>query len=490
MITGWKRAALLGALAALALPPLTLFPVLLICVPGLLRLIETAPTRKIAFWRGYAFGVAHQICGIYWITSAVIVEAASYWWLVPFAVPLLAAILGLLTAFTCLVASYARSMDCRALLLAGAWVLTDLARQFIATGFPWNLWGSSLELPGNAGNVLIQIGALVGIHGMTLGVMLLASTPALSWRWRGIGAACFAAWIGFGVWRLHPPALARPGMSVVLVQGNVAEGQKSSRATAVAVFDRYLALSRTGLAKAGPGPRVLIWPETASPFLLGEDPAAREAIAGVMQPDTVALVGSVRYAGQTPYNSLFALSSSGQIANVYDKWHLVPFGEYQPTWLPGIELVPGSFGFGSGPRTLHLAGAPAFEPLICYEAAFTGQILDRADRPAWLVNVTNDAWFGNSSGPRQHLAAARMRAVEEGLPLLRAANTGISAGFDSQGRELGRLGLNRPGVLVLSLPTAGQRTFYGRFGLLIPLGLAAACLLGGGLITKRRRIVL
>ena len=471
-----KKAVLLGALSALALPPLYGFPVLLICVPGLLVLIADAPTRRRAFWLGYWFGFTHQVLGLYWITEAIIIKAASYWWLVPFAVPLLAGSVAILTAAPCWVAWHARARGRRVLALAGAWVLADLARQFIATGFPWNLWGSVIELPGRVGNVLIQPGALIGIHGLTLAVLLLAAMPVMTWRWRGVGLAVCVAWVGFGVWRLSGPAPAATGITAVVVQGNVPEGQKASRDAAVAVFERYLALSRGALAGAGSGRKVLIWPETASPFLLGEDPAAREAIAGVTGPGTPALIGSVRFVGETPFNSLFALSPAPSVATVYDKWHLVPWGEYQPSWMPFVRLLPGSFGFGPGARTLHVAGLPGFSPLICYEAAFSGQVIDRSDRPLWFVAVTNDAWFGDSSGPRQHLAAARMRAVEEGVPLMRAANTGISAAFDAYGRELGRLGLNRAGGLAFALPGAAAPTPYSRGGLFIPLCLSAISL--------------
>jgi apolipoprotein N-acyltransferase len=283
-------------------------------------------------------------------------------------------------------------------------------------------------------------------------------------------------WIGFGVWRLHQPEPPATGITTVVVQGNVPEGQKQTRAAAAGVFLRYLTLSHDGVAAAGPGPKVLIWPETASPYLLGEDPGAREAIAEVSGQSTPALIGAVRFSGETPYNSLFALAPPPQIAGVYDKWHLVPFGEYQPSWLPGLNLVDGSFGFGPGPRTLHVPGLPALGPLICYEAVFSGQIIDRGDRPSWLVNVTNDAWFGDSSGPRQHLQAARMRAVEEGLPLIRAANTGISAAFDSKGRLLGQLGLNRSGFKTFPLPGDLRPTFYSHGGLFIPFGLALICI--------------
>ncbi len=183
------------------------------------------------------------------------------------------------------------------------------------------------------------------------------------------------------------------------------------------------------------------------------------------------------------------LVDDGTVAATYDKWHLVPFGEYQPSWVPlPVQLVPGNFEPGPGPRTLHIPGVPPVGPLICYEAIFSGVIIDRADRPDWLVNITNDAWFGNSSGPRQHLVAARLRAVEEGLPLLRAANTGISAGFDARGRVLGRLGLNREGTLLLRLPGALPPTPFARWGLVIP-GLLALAAVGGGLDLARKRRV-
>jgi apolipoprotein N-acyltransferase len=373
------------------------------------------------------------------------------------------------------------------LVLAGAWVLADLARQFIATGFPWNLWGSTLELPGLLGNILIQPAALIGIHGLTLAVLLLAATPALGVRSCAVGLAATLLWIGFGVWRLHQPNPPATGITAVVVQGNVPEGQKQTRAAAAAVFVRYLTLSRDGLAAAGPGPKVLIWPETASPYLLGEDPGARQAIADITGPATPALIGAVRFGGDTPYNSLFALAPAPAVAAVYDKWHLVPFGEYQPSWLPGIQLVAGSFGFGTGPRTLHVPGIPPVGPLICYEAAFSGQVTDRADRPAWFVNVTNDAWFGNSSGPRQHLQAARMRSVEEGLPLVRAANTGISAAFDAKGRLLGQLGLNQAGFKTFPLPGDLPPTLYSSGGLFIPTGFALICLAFGVFPVTRAR---
>jgi len=232
---------------------------------------------------------------------------------------------------------------------------------------------------------------------------------------------------------------------------------------------------------------VVVWPETASPFLLQQDALARRYISEAAK-GAPALVGALRYGTDSKLrNSLFALTDSGTVAGFYDKWHLVPFGEYQPSWFPaGIQIVPGGgLAPGPGPRTLHVPGLPAIGPLICYEAIFPGQVVDEADRPAWMVNITNDAWFGDSSGPRQHLAAARMRAVEEGLPLLRAANTGITAAFDARGHELARLERATAGVLVVPLPAALPAPPFARIGLEIPF-LFAACVLTFGLLAGRR----
>lgn len=482
-------AALLGALAAAALPPVHAVPVLLVAVPGLLAVLGAQTNWRRAAWIGFCFGFGHHLVGLYWITEAILIEAAKFWWLVPLAVPALAAVLALFIAAACAVAWRARPGWPRALALAGAWVLADLARQFVLTGFPWNPWGSVWAMPNGLGDVMQQPAAWIGVHGLTLLTVLLAATPALGRRAMTAGFVGLLAWAGFGLWRTATPPPAGPNLDVVLVQGNVPQGHKMDRAFVMDSFNRYLRLTREGVSRAGATPAVVVWPETASPFLLETDAAARAAIAEA-DGGAPALIGSVRWgADQRPRNSLMALLGAGPPVAVYDKWHLVPFGEYQPNWLPlGIQLVPGGgFEPGPGPRTMHVPGLPPVGPLICYEAIFPGEALQRGDRPDWMVNVTNDAWFGNSTGPRQHLAAARMRAVEEGLPLLRAANTGISAAFDALGREQARLGMNRAGVLVVKLPGKLPPTPFARFGLIIPGLLALAALLAG-LIGRRPKI--
>ena len=498
-LRGWRAdlAALgLGALAAAALPPIHLVPVLLLSVPGLLALIEGARGSAGAFRRGFLFGLGHHIFGLYWITEAILLESARYWWLVPFAVPALSALLALFIAAPCALAKRARPGWRRATALAGAWVLFDLLRQYVGTGFPWNPWGSVWAFPGRAGDVMLQLLALVGAPGLTLLTVWLAGIALLSRRWTAIAVAVLLVWAGAGLYRLSRPAPTPPGIDAVIVQGNVTQGQKWDRAAAAAAFDRQLQLTRDGIRQAGARRSVVIWPETSTFYLLQFDPAARQALADAARPALAALVGGLTFdqpptaatiATDPPANSLLVVRPDGSLdSEIYSKWHLVPFGEFAPSWVPlSIKIVPGTLSFGSGPKTLSPAGLPPFGPIICYEAVFPAQIIDEANRPQWIVNITNDAWFGNSTGPRQHLTAARMRAVEEGLPLVRSANTGISVVFDANGHELGRTAMNEPAVLVLPIPGARGATSFSRWGLVIP-GLIALLFTGLGLRRRRR----
>src|SRR6201996_544573 len=492
-LRGWRAdgAAFAGGLlTALALPPLYVLPTLLVGFPVLLCLIEGAKNSWVAARRGWWFGFGLHLVGLYWITEAILIEATRFWWLVPFAVPGVSAILAGFVACATAMAWRARPGWRASVTLAGAWVITDLARQFVATGFPWNLLGSVWEFPGRLGDIMIQPASLVGAHGLTLGTVFRASLPMLSGAGRAAGVGLLALWFVFGVVRIAQPIPAAPDLKVLLIQGNVAQGQKWDRALMVSIFHHYLDLTRQAVAESHGTPAVVVWPETASPALLEVDSEARQMIAEAADGAPV-LAGSVRFdAAERPRNSLFSLGPGGAIEGVYDKWHLVPFGEYQPDWLPlGLQLVPGGgFARGPGPRTLHIRGLPSVGVLICYEAIFPSQVIDPTDRPEWMVNVTNDAWFGDSSGPRQHLAAARLRAVEEGLPLMRAANTGISAVFDGRGHELGRLELQTAGILPLNLPGPLEPTLFSRFGLLLPAAICAVVMFGAFLCIRTKNV--
>jgi apolipoprotein N-acyltransferase len=298
------------------------------------------------------------------------------------------------------------------------------------------------------------------------------------------GAAVLALWMGFGAWRLAQPLPPDHAVRLVLVQGNVAQDTKWDPARRMPIFQRYLDLSAEGAraeAATHPGqPILVIWPETASPFLLAQDAEAMRLAGAALPPEALLLAGTVRAEWgsdgrlQALFNSLVALDPTGRAVGLFDKAHLVPFGEYMPLGgiLP-IRMVTGGVDFsaGPGPEVLHLPrGLPSPGPLICYEVIFPGRVVG-GERPGWLLNVTNDAWFGVSAGPYQHLAAARLRAVEEGLPMVRVAQTGITAVFDATGRERARLGLGDSGLVTAALPAAVPATFFARWGVWVPLGL-------------------
>jgi apolipoprotein N-acyltransferase len=482
LLSPLAAAAGLGLLAAAALPPLNLVPLLFVAIPGLLVLIGRAPKWRGALLRGLVFGWFHHLAGLYWVTNAILVMAAEFWWAVPIAVPLLALVMALFIAVPCALARLAAPGWRRLAVLAGAWVLGDLARQFALSGFPWNLLATCWEMPGRIGAVFIQPAAWLGAHGLTLATLLVCGSLALKPRLRFAGMAALVAWGIAGFLRLQAP-VPRSGLTAVIAQGNISEADHRDHGRdpiwANGVFDGYLALTRKGVAeavRADPAMRaIVVWPETASPFALAQDAGARQAVAEAAGTALMTIAGTERFESATvAHNSLVAVAPDGSLAGVYDKAHLVPYGEYFPSY---AHFMLGEQGFTPGPgiRTLHLAGLPAIGPLICYEVIFPAQVVDEADRPSLLVNITNDAWFGDSAGPRQHLAAARLRSVEEGLPMVRAANTGISAVIDPFGRLNARLGLDRRGVLVAPIPGPLPPTPAGRLGLLAPFILSLLC---------------
>jgi apolipoprotein N-acyltransferase len=477
----WLLAFLLGALSVLALPPVHAVPVLLLTLPAFLWLIGTAPGWRSAAWWGFGFGFGHHLAGLYWITHSLFTDIGRWWWLVPVAAPGIALPVAVFSVIPALFAWRCAAGWPRIMGFAGAWVAAEMLRGVMFTGFPWNLLGTVWAFHA----LPLQPASVIGVHGLSLLTVLLASLPILRSRraWAG-GVVVLALWMGFGTWRLAQPLPPDHAVRLVLVQGNVAQDTKWDPARRMPIFQRYLDLSAEGAraeAEAHPGqPVLVIWPETASPFLLAQDPEAMRLAGAALPPGGFLLAGTVR-AEWGPdgrlrelFNSLVALSAAGQAVGIFDKAHLVPFGEYMPFGgIIPIRMVTGGVDFSAGPGldVLHLPGGlPSPGPLICYEVIFPGGVVG-AERPAWLLNITNDAWFGISAGPHQHLAAARLRAVEEGLPMVRAAQTGISAIFDATGRERARLALGESGQVAAALPAALSRTVFGWAGLWVP-GLA------------------
>ena len=480
------QALLWGGLSAAALPPLHIVPVLLFAVPGLLRLIGRTQTIARVFGVAWCFGFGLALCGLYWITEPVLTEAAIFWWLVPFAAPLLSVAVACYAIPPVLAAWFVKAPLPRLLVFAGSWVISNLAQQFFFSGFPWNFWGTDWAVPGVVGDVMLQPASLVSVHGLTLVTIILAGLPMFGRHGLITLVGVLALWAGFGWHRLQTPLVA-PGVTLALVQPDFTEPPDYSRPALEASWQSLLSMSRAGL---NAGAEAVIWPEGTSPWLLPNDANARADLASVTGTAPV-LAGTLREV--TPddiRNSLAVLAGPLPPLAIYDKWKLVPFGEYTPKWIP-LKIIPDMLGAGLspgvGPETITIDGLPPFGPQICYEDVFPGEMVDEAHRPAWIVGVTDDAWFGDSAGPRQHFANARLRAVEEGLPFVRDANSGSSAVIDPLGRVIASLPLDYRGVLVAALPGKLAPTLFSRWGLKFPAMLALGVILAGWLTSRLTR---
>ncbi len=490
-LSGWRRYGLgfaLGALLAGALPPVDLTPLIFIAFPGLLWLDEGSAGPWASARLGYVFGLGFFVAGLYWIAAALFVDIARFWWALPFAVLGLpaclalypAAVLGLTGLATTALRLPAAARVC---LFAVAWAASEWARGHFLTGLPWNLVGYTWSggFPGSL--AMLQSVAWVGIYGLSFVTVLAAALPVLmgipslspmAQARRAAPALGVALLIlipaAAGALRLQLVPPSATGTWLRLVQPSIPETMKWDPAGAEANFHRLIELS------GGPAEHPLaavLWPEAAATFLLERDGAHRAAIAAVAPRDGYVITGALR-ANPAPdpptriWNSVEAIDGAGAIRAHYDKAHLVPFGEYMPlsAVLPVKKITPGSIDLsaGPGPQTIALPGLAAFSPIICYEAIFPGTVIDNAARPAWILNVTNDAWYGSSSGPYQHFAIARTRAIEDGLPLVRVANNGISGVVDPAGRVVARTGLDSVGHADVALPAALPPTLYAAAG--------------------------
>jgi apolipoprotein N-acyltransferase len=492
----WRLAAAIacGALSALALPPLGWFPVLWLTLPALVVLLDHAggaekrgaiARLRPAFAVGWGFGFGYFVGGLWWIGAAFLVDAASFAWLMPLAVLALPAGLGLFWGMAAAVARlFWRPGWRRVVVLATFLSLAEYLRGHVLTGFPWNAFGYTI-MPGP---LLMQSASLVGLWGMTLLAFLVFAAPVLLFRATGGGrrsdrfafallAALFLADLGFGAWRLATVDVAMvPGVKLRLVQPMIAQDEKWASGQDDEILGRYLRLSATGMADGAPAPFThLIWPETAFPFLLDQKPNALATIGALLPQGTTLVTGAARAEAVVNepearvFNSLQVIDADGVVRASYDKVHLVPFGEYLPfeaslrrIGLRQMVALPGGFDAGGAPATMSVPGAPKFGPLICYEIIFPGAAVAPTERPGWLLNVTNDAWFGKTPGPWQHLHQAVVRGVEEGVPVVRAANSGISAISDPLGNLVASLGIGNSGVLDGSLPAALPPTLYSR----------------------------
>lgn len=482
---GWRRLLIVflaGAVAALSVPPLFVLPALFLGLPVWVWCLDGAETGSgalgrvfsPAFWIGFFFGLGYFIIAIHWVGAAFFVDGGWMLLLMPFAVVALAAILALFWGVASALAHLLWSDGpARILALAAALTLLEFARGHLFSGFPFDLPGYALT----ANAPMMQLASVIGVYGLTALVLLMAGTPALIWPSNDrrlaarllplfLALLALAAQIGYGQFRLaHTTVTPRTDMKMRLVQPAIDQSEKWQIANRNDIVDELIALSETHTGPKDPGLTGithLVWPEAAIPFYLSQNPPALARIARMLPRNTLLITGAPRQGfaesadpeANPGYNSILAIDHDGQIVGAYDKTHLVPFGEYLPfprffRSLGISQFVPGANGWATGDerRAFVAPHTPPFLPLICYEAIFSGDMGAAVAKSQFMLNVTNDAWFDGSIGPQQHFDHARVRAVEEGLSLVRVANTGITAMVDPLGRVTARLQPEKPGVL-------------------------------------------
>lgn len=517
-LTGWRRyglAFLAGVLAAGALPPLNIVPLLIPAFVVLVWMIDGSRRRRASFAVGWWFGFGHFVAGLHWIAFALTADPErNFIWLIPFAVSGIPAGLAIFTGFVTLTADLAHQTGWRrVIVLALAWSAAEWLRGHVLTGFPWNLVGYTWT----SFDSVLQITSVAGIYGLsliTVAVMAMPASiwadprraaagpraPARPWMPTAVSVAVLALVAIGGAVRMGAGELRwQDGVNLRIVQANIPQRLKWQSGRREANLLQHVDMS---LAAADVSPTAVIWPETASTFALDDGGPVARLIGSAAPPGGVVLTGAPRAIGRrgedfSLRNSLHIVDSESRLLGTYDKSHLVPFGEYLP--LRGLlsaigfkKVTSGSVDFsaGTGPQTLRVPGLPPFSPLICYEVIFPGGVVDPDDRPEWLLSLTNDAWFGKRTGPIQHFNMARVRAVEQGLPLVRAASTGVSAVVDPYGRVLEELGVGVTGVIDSRLPAplAGP-TIYARYGDKVPGALFILGILAIAFGRRRRSIV-
>jgi apolipoprotein N-acyltransferase len=485
-----------GAVATLAMPPLFVWPVLIAVFFVVVRVLDDVCARskhgRQRLWRcarvGWLFGFGYFVVGLYWISASLFVDAGSFAWLLPFSATLIPAGLAAFWAVAIGLAGFFwRSAPTRILLLATTLAMAEWLRGHLFTGLPWNTLGYALTAPPH----FLQSASIFGVYGLTFWTVLLLGLPSMlsgarTTRWStgiclGVPAVALALLAVWGAMQeASGPQGTVPGIRLRIVQPNVEQSFKWAPEQRRAIFDGLIASSRRGASGQTDDLKDIthvIWPESSIPFLLLQNPSALDAVGRLLAGRAHLVTGAIRIdeaAGTEPkiFNSILALDGDARLVASYDKVHLVPFGEYLPFQstmerLGFEQLTRQRGGFAAGrreDRRLAVPGLPRLAPLICYEAIFPDEVRPVGDRPQLLFNVTNDAWFGRTAGPHQHFHQARVRAVEQGLPLVRAANTGISGVIDGRGRVLAQLKLGTAGVIDASIPLAHAETVYSRIG--------------------------
>jgi apolipoprotein N-acyltransferase len=505
-------APVLGALAACGFEPLALWPLTLLALAGLMQLVATAPNWRRALLYGWLFGVGHFTIGNTWIATAFTYQAEMPGWLGWIAVVLLALYLAVYPLLAALASWWLarRSLPAFVLAFAGCWSVSEWLRGWVFTGFAWNPLGvvavGPFARPG-----LASVVPWLGTYALSALVVLLAGLWLAALRhpradWRTVAAAAIPA----AAFLLPAHGSDRQGtLHYTLVQPDTRQEVLDDPAQFEQQFVTTAALT---LPRDAAMRRIVLWPESGVPDYLREgyppyfyrettynaDPrAARQRIGAVAGPNSLVLTGAVdlemaRGDVLGARNAVTVIDGAGRIRASYAKAHLVPYGEYLPMrWLLepiGLSrLVPGALDFlpGPGPRTLDLGAWGKAGVQICYEIVFSGKVVDREHRPDYIFNPSNDGWFG-SWGPPQHLAQARLRAIEEGLPVLRATTTGISAVIDADGVVRQHVPRHKARRLDGLVPPARPATLFARLGNWLALGWAALLIVASLVVSRRR----
>ena len=516
---GWKRngiAFLSGLVLLFALPPFNFFAIGFISFPVLLWLMEGAsgsPGARglLRHYRaavtGWFFGFGYLVGGLWWISRALFEEGAAFLWALPLAVFALPAALAFFFALGSVFARmvWGRGIGAAAALAFG-FGLSEWLRGILFTGFPWN----GLAMTGMPAPAMMQATGVFGISGMNALVVFMFALPgaiALSnRRWLGpvFALVLMVANAGYGFYVLAgdatpPPALDAP--VIRLVQPSIPQTDKWDEAERDNIFKTYLDLSAQPPAEGKPAPSLIIWPETAVPFLFADRPDALAALGDMLQDGQMLLAGSVRQEGLREngdevrfYNSMLLINDKGEIVDAADKVHLVPFGEYLPlenllraAGLRQIVTTPGGFSAGPRLRVLDVPKFGKFLPLICYEVIFPGVASTLKEKPDAIINITNDAWYGRTPGPWQHFRLAQLQAVESGLPLIRAANNGISGFIDGRGQVVSALDLDAIGAVDAAFLQSKISTVYSELGQSLVFAVFTALLAIAGLTNLYRR---
>ncbi len=489
-----------GVALAVGLPPLSQIWLVFIALAGVAILNHDLSSLALQqrFWRGFMFGLGYFAFALHWIGFAFLVDAADYLWMMPFAVGGLAMFMALYWGVAFGVAGYLANKRWPVwLVLPVCLAIAEWLRGILLTGFPWAAPG--LIADGMGG--ILQVASLVGMPGLTLLVLLWGMALGGLYHRQVVALGVLAtlpACLMWGDWHLAmAPKPDASGPLIRLVQPNISQNDKWRADNTAKIFDDLLQLS----ASANDQPAtVVIWPESAVAFLLDESQAALAKIASILQPRQVLLTGAIRRqfgrdGAETYHTSVELIDSNGVVQNYYDKWRLVPGGEYLPlAWVleplgfRKVVNLPESFTAGAGPQSVNVPGIGNAGLLICYEAIFPDQLVVASPRPRWIVNVTNDGWFGSSVGPYQHLAQVRMRAVEQALPIARAANTGISAVIDPWGRYIAKTKLETRDAIEVHLPQTGEPTPFSRWGVTVVWALGGLCWCGVAFFQRKSNL--